>query len=324
MSTTLEAPQRAFSVGESMMVSQGGIDENGRTFYGDAEVVPPGVTTEEAMRLAGIDFNVVQKPIFDEHGNKLPGFVRNVRETDDRLFGIVTSRFKVIQNADAFAVCDAVAEHGATWEAGGITDKGAFVWGLMTLPEQVIVAGDNVAKHLLFVNSHKGDRSVTMANTPVRLRCTNALTFSMRSAQQRITVRHTGDTGSKMQEAMALMGAANEYYSAFATLGGKLATKRLTAPKLERMLEQLYPAGTTDKAVDGAEEKRRVVRELVQSAPNLEGHHRTAWAFVNAVGEVADWGSARTRDRMSRLCWNGDARIKNRALKICQETFNLN
>src|SRR6059058_1305673 len=197
MSTTLEAPQRAFSVGESMMVQQGGIAENGRTFYGDAEVVPPGVSTDEALRLAGIDFEVVQKPIYNEDGEKLPGFVRNVRESDDRLFGIVTERFKIIQNRSAFAVCDAVAEHGATWEAGGLTDKGAFVWGLMTLPEELLVADDRVKKHLLFVNSHKGDRSVTMANTPIRLRCTNALTFSLRSASQRITVRHTGDTGSK-------------------------------------------------------------------------------------------------------------------------------
>jgi hypothetical protein len=59
------------------------------------------------------------------------------------------------------------------------------------------------------------------------------------------------------------------------------------------------------------------------SAPNLEGHHGTGWAFVNAVAEIADWGSNRQRDRMARLCWNMDGKLKDRALAIAAQQFSI-
>ncbi len=59
-----------------------------------------------ALVLAGLDWRVIQKEVQTADGMPVPGFKANVRETDDQVLGIVTDRYKVVQNEDAFAFTD--------------------------------------------------------------------------------------------------------------------------------------------------------------------------------------------------------------------------
>ena len=73
-------------------------------------------TSEDALRLAGLDWKVVQQSIQTTCGIFLNGFCANVRETDGKVLGVVTDKYKVVQNADAFAFTDALLGEGVTYE----------------------------------------------------------------------------------------------------------------------------------------------------------------------------------------------------------------
>lgn len=65
------------------------------------------VTSRDAIRLAGLDWNVVPTDIISEAtGLKIPGYKANVRDLDDKVLGVVTDRYKVVQNDEAFAFTD--------------------------------------------------------------------------------------------------------------------------------------------------------------------------------------------------------------------------
>ena len=57
--------------------------------------------------LSGLDWNVIQCSIMTDEFTPIPGYKANVRDTDDRVLGAVTDRYKVVQNSEAFAFTDA-------------------------------------------------------------------------------------------------------------------------------------------------------------------------------------------------------------------------
>ena len=52
--------------------------------------------SERALVLAGLDWNVVQKPIYLDHGEEINGFKANVRDSDGSVLGVVSDRYKVV------------------------------------------------------------------------------------------------------------------------------------------------------------------------------------------------------------------------------------
>ena len=52
-------------------------------------------TSEDALRLAGLDWKVVQQSIQTTNGIFLNGFYANVRETDGKVLGVVTDKYKL-------------------------------------------------------------------------------------------------------------------------------------------------------------------------------------------------------------------------------------
>ena len=44
------------------------------------------------------------------------GYKANVRETDNKVLGVVTDRYKVVQNFEAFAFTDALLGEGVKFE----------------------------------------------------------------------------------------------------------------------------------------------------------------------------------------------------------------
>lgn len=65
-------------------------------------------TSKEALELAGLDWKVIQKDIWTVDGIELDGFKANCRDTDGQVLGVVTNRYKVVQNDEAFAFTDAL------------------------------------------------------------------------------------------------------------------------------------------------------------------------------------------------------------------------
>ncbi len=116
-----------------------------------------GTTSKKALYLAGLDWQVEQEEIYTETGNPVTGFKANVRDSDQKILGVVTDRYKVIQNEEAFAFTDELLGEGVRYETAGSLQGGRKVWLLAHLPHEYIIVGKSKldeAKNTLFMANH--------------------------------------------------------------------------------------------------------------------------------------------------------------------------
>ena len=59
--------------------------------------------SKDALQLAGLDWRVQQEPIYTAMEELVDGYKANVRDSDRKVLGVVTDRYRVIQNDEAFA-----------------------------------------------------------------------------------------------------------------------------------------------------------------------------------------------------------------------------
>ena len=81
---------------------------------------------------------------------------------------VVTDRYKVVQNEDAFAFTDELLGEGVSYETAGSLQGGRRTWILAKLPQRYMISGDEVTPYLVFMNPHDGNGAIKAAMTPVR------------------------------------------------------------------------------------------------------------------------------------------------------------
>ena len=90
--------------------------------------------SKEALRIAGLDWRVLQEPIFTGTDERVEGYKANIRDSDRKVLGVVTDRYKVIQNEEAFAFTDELLGEGVRYETAGSLQGGRKVWLLAHMP----------------------------------------------------------------------------------------------------------------------------------------------------------------------------------------------
>ena len=122
-----------------------------KPWHGLGTRVENALDSKEALVAAGLDWKVIQKPIMTDDGNRIPGFKVNVRDTDQQILGVVTDRYKVVQNEDAFAFTDQLLGEGVSYETAGSLQNGRRIWMLAKLPQRYIISGDEIEPYLVLL-----------------------------------------------------------------------------------------------------------------------------------------------------------------------------
>lgn len=173
--------------------------------------VVSALNSQEALVAAGLDWKVIQKPIKTSDGCLIPGFKANIRDRDQQILGVVTDRYKVVQNEDAFAFTDQLLGEGVTYETAGSLQKGRRTWILAKLPQRYIISGDEIEPYLVFMNSHDGTGAIKAAMTPIRVVCQNTLNLALSTAKRTWSTNHTGDMNGKLMDARDSLLYAEKY-----------------------------------------------------------------------------------------------------------------
>ena len=264
-------------------------------------------TSEDAIKVAGLDWEVIPKPIYDGQGRELKGYKVNQRSSDWKNLGIVTDRYKIVQNKDAFAFTDALLGQGVTYETAGSLESGKRVWMLARLEDR-LMAEEKMENYLVFTNSHDGTGAVRVACTSVRVVCNNTLNLALSKASRHWSCAHKGDIQSKLDEARYTLASAERYMKALEEEFGELKLKKVTESQVKNMTEKLLElefdslykkAIKTGKVVDFKEavrqqkfedklnRKRTDILNIYFDKPDLRGTEHTAFRFVNAVSDYA-------------------------------------
>jgi len=146
-------------------------------WHGLGVCVEEALNSEEALEHSGLNWNVIQSPIMTSTFGPIPGYKANIRDTDDKVLGVVTDRYKVVQNHEAFAFTDNLLGEGVKYETAGALQEGRKIWLLAKLPDRYIIEGEQIEPYLVFSNDHSGNGSIKVAMTPIRVVCQNTLTW---------------------------------------------------------------------------------------------------------------------------------------------------
>ena len=118
--------------------------------------VETALSSQEALQASGLDWNVIQRPIMTSAYEPILGYKANIRDTDNKVLGVVSDRYRVVQNAEAFAFTDALLGEGVKYETAGSLQEGRRIWLLAKLPDRYIIEGEQIEPYLVFSSSHDG------------------------------------------------------------------------------------------------------------------------------------------------------------------------
>ena len=205
------------------------------------------------------------------------------------MLGVVTDRYKVIQNREAFAFTDALLGEGVRYETAGSLQGGRKVWLLAHMPHEYIITGERISPYLLFSNTHDGSGAIKVALTPIRVVCNNTLNLALSTAKRSWSMIHTGDIQSKMKEARDTLFMAGQYMDSLGKEFEALRMKKLSDKAVLDYIEILLPL--EDDATPIQKKNIGRLREDMKlryfEAPDLKDLGKNAYRFVNAVSDFA-------------------------------------
>lgn len=257
-----------------------------KPWHGLGVEVQEAVTSAEALKLAGLNWEVKQQPIEVCGGSVIDNYKANVRSTDGKVLGVVSDRYRIVQNAEAFAFTDELIGDEVRYETAGSLQEGKKIWLLARMPE-VKIADDAVDPYLCFSNTHDGTGAIRVCMTPIRVVCNNTLNVALKTAKRQWSTRHVGDLQTKMQEARLCLELADEYMGELSAYADRMANTTITDEKIHKILDELFPVSEEDsdrkkKNVERAKEEYMVC----YLRPDIAQYIGTAWGAVNAMSDM--------------------------------------
>ncbi len=202
---------------------------------------------------------------------------------------MVIDRYKVVQNAEAFAFTDALLGEGVRYETAGSLQEGRKIWLLAKLPEKYIIADEQIEPYLVFSSSHDGSGAIKIAMTPIRVVCQNTLNLALSTAKRMWSATHVGDLTAKMDEAYRTLQLAEKYMDNLDTEFLRLSNTSLSDQKVREYIEMLLPLDDQPTNIHRKNIER--IREDLTlryfEAPDLAHIGKNGYRFVCAVSDFA-------------------------------------
>lgn len=259
-----------------------------KPWHGLGTPVESALTSKEALVAAELDWQVVQHPVYVD-SNVVPNFKANVRDSDGSVLGVVTDRYKIVQNSEAFEFTDALLNYDITYETAGSLQNGRKIWLLAKMPETVII-NDKVNPYLVFTNAHDGSGSIRVAITPVRVVCNNTLNLALNTTQRAWSTKHIGNIQDKLMEAKRTLELANKYMEELSGTAIEMAAKVISDAEFRDFTEMLFPLPSgkdvTDKKIENVKIIRKNLERVYRNTDDITEFIGTQWGVIQAVSDL--------------------------------------
>ena len=302
------------------------------------------MTSETAMREAGLDWKVKEKELFfdgvdakshleldfDPDWKRVSSHKALVRDSDNRVLGVMGNKYNVLQNIEAFDFTDnLVAEGELKYVTAGSVKDGQVVFmvaKIMSDPLE-IVPGDIAEKYVLFVNSHDGSFSVTVKFVATLVVCWNTLVAALGEKRRALKVKHTRNMKKRMEEGKKILGLANEKYANMKRVAQEMARIKMSKKEFNDFAYELVVPDnrSMDDLTNAQNRSLENLNYLYVAGPGqeIEGREGTVWGAHNAV---TAWTSHVRESKHERIRYTlmgqGDA-INEKAEKLLLKQYQI-
>lgn len=257
---------------------------------GLGEDISSATSVNDAIKMANLDWKVVQAPVLEGlTGSTIPKYYANIRDVDNQCLGIVTGKYQIVQNEEAFDFVDNLIPRGAEFVRAGMFRAGRAIWFLVKLPSFNILH-DEVESYIVFINSHDGCGAIKCCLTPTRVACSNTLNVALANAYRRWSSTHVGNLQQKLAQADEVFELSQNYAVELQNEANKLAMSHISASELSKLIEITFPTtpGLSRRQLDNIYESRTIFLNDYYNATDLQNFKDTKWAYLNAVADYID------------------------------------
>lgn len=249
-------------------------------------------TSKEVLNAAGLNYTVVKKNMYlkDSIGENLidyPDKKFTVIEGTDKVLGVVSSKYEVCQNRDAFSFIDYIGgdEVGFEYVKAGETNAG-LIYIIAKIPS-VTLLGDQVTPYIIFQNSHDGLNSVKATICPLRIVCQNQFNVSFKQSSNTVRIIHSAQMDSRMLAAREMMRDVATYMETFEGTAETLATKKISYNEVLQLFNDVFeydPVKMSDRQQKNFEDARDDFFACYNSDDN-QNFVGTAWGVMNGAAD---------------------------------------
>lgn len=244
-------------------------------WHGLGKKVDTAPTAEEAIKLAGLDWEVAVRPQFrlppslelEAEMETVDGKYQPTgrmkmpldqaqlslefcehqtvyRVEDGRVLGEVGPSWTPLQNRDAFKWFNPIIESKqATLETAGSLFDGKRIWILAKIsrPDMRIIGDDIVQKYVLLSNSHDGTLSIKLGFSPIRVCCANTLAMAdSNRASQLLKIKHHKNLQETMEKVRDVMNIVDAKFEATAEQYRFLAHTPMSTDLFKKYVELVF------------------------------------------------------------------------------------
>lgn len=298
-------------------------------WHGLGIILEKPATAAEAIKFAGLDFDVLQKPVMFNQGTdaaplytKVGGKLVNYRSDNNIPLGVVGSVYTPLQNREAFTFFDnLVGTEEAIYHAAGALGEGERIWILAKMPSYIRVGKDDLTEmYVLLSNSHNGTSGVTACFTPIRVVCQNTLSAALGTTKNKISIPHTTNVVANMKKAHELLNLSSKYATDMEAAFQAMAAKKVNQKDVDLFLDLVYPIKEENQTRTAGVKLREGILEAIASGvgQDLDSTKGTAFGLYNGFtyyfDHQKDFDS--TESRFKSSLFGGGAERKR------QEAFN--
>lgn len=256
------------------------------TWHGLGKYVGEAMSPTEAMTTAGLDWRVVQAPVYASYNNDTifdDNYSAVVREDNSSILSILSSEYKPVQNSEVFELAYALNKDVKV-ESAFSMNNGRKLVVLLKSGSFSSAQGNNdtIDKYLALINSHDGTIALSGLPTSVRIVCSNTLNMAL-AAQRRtkktmFRVTHNGDMASKLASMTVALRQYAETAKFFEENVRALSNKSLTSEQIKKFWLDVW--GT--------------IEQPVVSNPNTDEDTKN---YRNAVAAISQWSNTFDEER---------------------------
>ena len=248
-------------------------------------------TSEEVLNAANLNYNVVKKHMYMESANgnyiDYPDKRFTIIEGTDQVLGVVSSKYEVCQNRDAFNFIDYIGGDSVGFEyvKAGQT-QGGLVYIIARIPK-VTILGDAITPYIIFQNSHDGMNSIKATICPLRIVCQNQFNVAFKQSPNTVRIIHSSQMDSKILTAREMMRDVATYMDTFEESAEELATKHISYDEVIQIYNDVFkydPAKMSNRQLQNFEDARSDFLACYNNDDN-QNFIGTAWGVMNGAAD---------------------------------------
>lgn len=271
-------------------------------WHGEGIVLADYPGREEAMALAGHDFDVVERPlevVGNTSNRPAKGWKALLKSGTGELLHVAKETYEVIQNSEMYDVAELLFDQGFQYDAGVTLDGGAFCALTLLLDEPILIPGDQsqTLPYGVLRWAHDGTAAASVASGAIRVVCMNTYRASEAETKKLgtdFTFRHTKNVKERIEDAKAVVRGTRAAFSAYQDVMNELAAIEVNPAQRDLFVSEIIgdkgglvsaSATVSDRVKNNIETERAKINSLFLGETIPEAHSLTGYGLFLAGTE---------------------------------------